>query len=251
MNRLNRAGFNVLMGVLAALILLPALLLVIEGVRHWRHIAPVPVLHFGAVSVSASLLALLIILVAGTPLAWWLARLPSVWQRWSELALSVPLLLPPLVIGLVLAYLVGPERFPRLAWTNTWSGLVTAETYEAAPYYVFAAWAAFRSVPEPLYDAARTFMTPVRTLLAVVVPLASPGLAVGAAMAWARAIGAFGAPIVVSYHPMGLPVGIWLTLEEYGLPQALPVALLLVVIALPLPLLAMAWSRGTVHHAER
>jgi molybdate/tungstate transport system permease protein len=62
-------------------------------------------------------------------------------------------------------------------------------------------------------------------------------------MAWARAMGAFGAPIVVSYHPAGLPVGLWIVLEEFGLPAALPLALLLVLAALPLPLAVVGWAR--------
>jgi molybdate/tungstate transport system permease protein len=62
-------------------------------------------------------------------------------------------------------------------------------------------------------------------------------------MAWSRAVGAFGAPIIVAYHPSGLPLGLWIVLEEYGLPAALPLALLLVLVALPVPLAVVGWAR--------
>ena len=62
------------------------------------------------------------------------------------------------------------------------------------------------------------------------------------AIAWARAMGAFGAVVIIAYHPFGIPLQIWTTLQETGLPTALPFALVLLVVALPLPLAAYIWS---------
>jgi molybdate/tungstate transport system permease protein len=62
------------------------------------------------------------------------------------------------------------------------------------------------------------------------------------AVAWARAMGAFGAVVIIAYHPYGLPLQIWTSLQETGLPSALPFALVLLVVALPLPLAAYTWS---------
>jgi molybdate/tungstate transport system permease protein len=76
----------------------------------------------------------------------------------------------------------------------------------------------------------------------VTLPLAAPGLSMALAVAWARAMGAFGAVVVVAYHPYGLPLQIWTTLQETGLASALPFALVLLVVALPLPLAAYIWS---------
>jgi len=86
-------------------------------------------------------------------------------------------------------------------------------------------------------------MRPGAAFARIVLPLAAPGLAIASAMAWARTIGAFGAPIVVAYHPTGLPVGIWIALSEFGLVPALELALVLLAIALPLPLVAMGVGR--------
>ncbi|MCL8209009.1 MAG: ABC transporter permease subunit [Actinomycetia bacterium] len=243
MSRPDGPGAVAWAGVLGGLLVLPVLLLFAEAARHgtWP---PVPVSAWTATSLAASALALGITVAGGTPLAWYLARLGGRGRLTAELVLSGPLLLPPLVLGLVLAYVLGPERFPHLGWDNTFAGLVVAEVYEAAPYYVFVAWAALGGVAPAYWDAAATLgFAPTRTLFQVALPLAAPELAVGAAMAWSRAMGAFGAPIVLSYHPMGLPVGIWVTLEEFGLSAALPLALLLVAVAWPLPLAALGWAR--------
>jgi len=121
---------------------------------------------------------------------------------------------------------------------------VVAETYEAAPYYVLGAQAAFTSVDPRLEQQAVLLGDPPRrTVRRVTLPLAAPGLAMALATAWARAVGAFGAVIIVAYHPYGLPMKIWITLNETGLASALPFALALLVVALPLPLAAYAWSR--------
>jgi len=76
----------------------------------------------------------------------------------------------------------------------------------------------------------------------VTLPLAAPGLAMAMAVAWARAIGAFGAVVIIAYHPFGIPLQIFTTLQETGLASALPFALVLLVVALPLPMAAYVWS---------
>ena len=121
--------------------------------------------------------------------------------------------------------------------------LVIAEVYESAPYYVVGAQAAFAEVdPRMEQQAALLGDRPRRVFRRVTLPLASPGLAMALAVAWARAMGAFGAVIVIAYHPYGLPLQIWTTLQETGLASALPFALVLLVVALPLPLAAYVWS---------
>ncbi|MCL6441854.1 MAG: hypothetical protein K6T83_00065 [Alicyclobacillus sp.] len=72
-----------------------------------------------------------------------------------------------------------------------------------------------------------------------------PGLIVGLTLAFARAIGAFGAVIVVAYYPKTLPVSICIALQEQGLLSAMPLALLVIIIALPTPLAAFLWRRAT------
>jgi molybdate/tungstate transport system permease protein len=201
-------------------------------------------------SVEASAVSLGTLVVVGTPLAWAMARsrlpAPRVW----EIGVLVMLLMPPLVIGLLLVFLVGPLT-PighgladlHLSASNSFFALVVAEIYEAAPYYVLGAAGAFSAVEPELEEHARLLGdTWWRSFRRVTVPLAAPGMSSALAMAWARAMGAFGAVLVIAYHPYGLPMQIWVTLQERGLAAALPFALLLLVVALPLPVLAYVWT---------
>jgi molybdate/tungstate transport system permease protein len=209
-------------------------------------------------SAEASLLALGILVVAGIPLARALARGRLPWPRLWEAGLLVPLVLPPLVIGLLLVFLIGPQTLVGeglahvgLTGTNSFVALVVAECYEAGPYFILGAAAAFAAV-DPLLEQQAGLLGdgPWRTLRRVTLPLAAPGLASALAMGWARAIGAFGAVLIVAYHPFGLPLQIWTTLQEDGLAAALPFALLLVLVALPLPLAAYAWTARRRLEAE-
>ncbi len=156
------------------------------------------------------------------------------------------------MIGLLLIFMVGPytpigellNALPlHLSATNTFLALVIAQVYESAPYYVLGAQAAFSEVdPRLEQQAALLGDRPRRVFRRVTLPLAAPGLAMALAVAWARAMGAFGAVIIIAYHPYGLPLQIYNTLQETGLASALPFALVLLVVALPLPLAAYIWS---------
>jgi molybdate/tungstate transport system permease protein len=202
------------------------------------------------VSLEAGGIVLAVLVVLCAPLGWMLAhdRLPLGWLL--EGGVLAALLLPPLVIGLLLVFMVGPATpighalaTLHLSATNTFFALVVAETYEAAPYFVLACEAAFAAVdPQLEAQAALLGDPPRRVLRRVTLPLASPGLATALAIAWARAMGAFGAVVIIAYHPYGLPLDIWVSLQETGLASVLPLALVLLVVALPLPIAAYAWS---------
>jgi molybdate/tungstate transport system permease protein len=201
-------------------------------------------------SVESGAVTLGVLICVCTPLAWMLARgrlpFPRVW----EAGLLCALLLPPLVVGLLLVFMVGPYTWigSILDWlhqsaTNTFLALVIAEVYESAPYYVLGAQAAFASVDRSLEQQAGLLGDrPSRVFRRITLPLAAPGLAMSLAVAWARAIGAFGAVVIIAYHPFGIPMQIFTTLQETGLYAALPYALILLVVALPLPLAAYIWS---------
>ena len=191
-----------------------------------------------------------VLLLLGTPLAWALARGTLPFPRVWEAGVLATLLLPPLVIGLLLVFMVGPYTpighllaDVHLSATDTFLALVLAQVYESAPYYVLGAQAAFSGVDQRLEQQAGLLgAQPRRVFRRVTVPLAAPGLAMALAIAWARAMGAFGAVVIIAYHPTGLPLQIWTTLQETGLASALPFALVLLVVALPLPIAAYVWS---------
>ena len=201
-------------------------------------------------SVESGAITLAVLFGLCTPLAWMLARgrlpFPRVW----ETGVLCSLLLPPLVIGLLLIFLVGPYTpigqllgHLHLSATNTFLALCIAEVYESAPYYVVSAQAAFAAVDPGLEQQAQLLGDrPLRAFRRVTLPLATPGLAMALSVAWARAMGAFGAVVIIAYHPYGIPLQIYTTLQETGLPTALPFALVLLIVALPLPLAAYIWS---------
>jgi molybdate/tungstate transport system permease protein len=201
-------------------------------------------------SLESAGVTLLVLIVFCTPLSWMLARGKLPFTRVWEAGILCTLLLPPLVIGLLLVFMVGPYTWigTVLGWmnqsaTNTFLALVIAEVYESAPYYVLGAQSAFASVDTRLEEQAGLLGDrPFRVFRRVTLPLAAPGLAMSLAIAWARAIGAFGAVVIIAYHPYGIPMQIYVTLQETGLYTALPYALVLLVVALPLPLAAYIWS---------
>lgn len=204
-------------------------------------------------SLEASAVALVAMIVLGTPLAYVIARRKARrLTRIVEAGILLPLLMPPLVIGLLLIFLIGQAGpvgrvvsgiDPNVFGVNTFFALVVAEFYEAAPYFIIAAAAALATVDERLeQDAQLLGDRPFSTFRRITLPLAAPGLASGLAISWARAMGAFGAVLIVAYNPAGLPIEIDQSFIANGLSPALPFALLLIVAALPLPLIALLWS---------
>lgn len=201
-------------------------------------------------SLRSTAIVLTLTILLGTPLARGLARAGFPVRQIGELLLLVPLAMPPLVLGLLLVGVYGPygvigDRLgaAAMALVNSFWALCLAQLYEAAPAYVLAAQAAFAQVDRHLEQSSWLLgHNPWATFRRIVVPLAAPGLAAGVALATARALGAFGAVLVIAYHPVSLPLAVWLGLEERGLPQALPVAAVLLAVTLPLPLLAALWG---------
>jgi molybdate/tungstate transport system permease protein len=212
---------------------------------HWRGFGFVDG-DGGAVAVSLiySLLALILIIALGTPLAWWLARHPVRGQWLIDALLLLALLTPPLALGLLLASMYGPygpagsllER-AGLVLTNSAPAFVMAQFYSALPYYVIAARAAFEGVPRELEQIALTLgHSPWRCFLHVSLPLARLGLAAAVALAWVRALGEFGAVLIVAYYPQGIPVKLWVNLQNTGLAAVYPLLWVFFLVAMPLPL---------------
>ncbi len=210
--------------------------------------------HFGfaagdgsavAVSLGYSLLALGLIIALGTPLAWWLARRRFRGQWLVEVLLLLSLLTPPLAMGLLLASIYGPYgpagsllQRAGLMLTNSAPAFVLAQFYSALPYYVIAARAAFEGVPRDLEQIALTLgQSPWRTFVHVSLPLARLGLAAGIALAWVRALGEFGVVLIIAYYPQGIPVKLWVNLQDIGLEAVYPLLWVFFLVAMPLPLI--------------
>lgn len=191
------------------------------------------------VSLVTSVIATSIMTLLGVPLGYILARASFPGRRFVIGLVFVPLVLPPLVGGILLLLLYGPygvigavsEGF-GVTLVNSLGGIVLAQVFVAAPYVVIASYSAFAAVDERLEQAAATLgHSRWQIIRRVSLPLAWPGIAAGITLAWVRTLGEFGATLVMAYHPNTVPVFLWVQLTGEGLRAALPLALVLMALA--------------------
>lgn len=185
-------------------------------------------------SLRTSALSLLLIIVLGTPLAWVLATAPPRRRRFLALVVDLPIVIPPAVVGIGLLLALGRSGLDaNVAFTT--AAVVIAQTIVAAPFYVQSAAAAFRTVNPDLLLVARSLgASRTRTFFRVALPLALPGMASGAALAWGRALGEFGATLLFAGNLPGstqtMPLAIYTALES-DIRLALALALVLGAVA--------------------
>ncbi|MFG1431690.1 ABC transporter permease subunit [Xanthobacter sp. V2C-8] len=206
-----------------------------------------------AISVSLGYggVSMVIIVALGTPLAWWLARSHFRGKWVADVLLLLPLLSPPLALGILLASFYGPYgpagallQQAGLVLTNNPPAFILAACYGAGPYFVIAARAAFEGVPHELEEVGLTLgRGPLALLWRVTLPLAAPGLLMALAVAWVRAVGEFGIVLVVAYFPQGMPVKLWVNLQDLGLQAVYPLLWAFFLLAMPVPLLMRAFTR--------
>ncbi|MFA9418266.1 ABC transporter permease [Natrinema sp. HArc-T2] len=190
-------------------------------------------------SLTASVTSATIASLFGLPLAYWLARVDGRVKTIVTAVVVLPLVLPPIVSGMVLLTVVGPNTFigglaaaNGLQLTRSVAGIVLAQTFVASPFVVVTAKAAFESVDRSLEYASQSLgKSRLTTFRRVTLPLAWPGILAGITLAFARAIGEFGATIMLAYYPRTMPVQIWVSFTTLGLENAFPVAVILVGIA--------------------
>ena len=204
-------------------------------------------------SVLTSAMAVVIMTILGVPLGYLLARGRLRFQRlWIGLVF-LPMVVPGLAGGILLLLTYGPNGTigrPLDAWnialTNNLAGIVLAQLFVSAPFVIVSAFAGFSGVDPKLEMAAATLGDSRWDIFRrISLPLAWPGIAAGITLAWIRALGEFGATLVVAYNPHTLPVYMWVKFESNGLPGALPVALLLVLLATAAVAVSMFLSRLT------
>ncbi|WP_051481268.1 ABC transporter ATP-binding protein/permease [Paraburkholderia nodosa] len=182
------------------------------------------------VSVASASVAALLILLGGVPLGYWLARSRARGIALLGFVVQLPLALPPLTSGILLLFLIGPySGIGQLfggSLTDSFTGIVLAETFVAAPFLIVAARSAFSAV-DPVYDdvAATLGHHAASRFFRVTLPIAWPAIRAGLALAWLRAFGEFGATVMVAYHPYSLPVYTYVVFGGQGLPAMMPLLL--------------------------
>jgi molybdate transport system permease protein len=198
------------------------------------------------ISLQTSLMATVICLLLGVPLAWVLAQKhTTVWTAVRAI-ITVPIILPPVVGGIALLAALG-RRGVFGQWLYDWFGVslpytqtavVVAQVFVAMPFLVLTSESAFRQMDKGIIDAARVMgCSPWRSFYLVAVPVARPSIIAGVVLAWARAIGEFGASISfagsLSGRTQTVPMAVYAFLErDWELAMLLSVVMVLLAISI-------------------
>ena len=170
---------------------------------------------WSAVRLTAQLAALttLLLLVAGTPVAWWLARTRSRLKPLVAATVAMPIVLPPTVLGFYLLLLMGPQGpigqltqalgLGRLPFS--FAGLVVASVLYSMPFVVQPLQQAFEAIPERTLEAAATLRAgPWDRFFSVVLPLARPGFLTASVLGFAHTVGEFGVVLMIGGNIPGV-----------------------------------------------
>ncbi|MGW7406704.1 molybdate ABC transporter permease subunit [Streptomyces sp. NPDC054833] len=255
-SRTGRAGRGVplpllLPGVVAlAFLLLPLVALLVRA--PWSSIpdqlTSTEVWQALQLSLISATAATAVSLILGVPLAWLLARTEFRGRGFVRALVTLPLVLPPVVGGVAL--LLGLGRNGVVGqWLDSWfgitlpfttAGVVVAEAFVAMPFLVISVEGTLRAA-DPRFEEAATTLGASRftAFRRVTLPLIAPGIAAGSVLAWARALGEFGATITFAGNFPGrtqtMPLAVYLALQND--PEA-AIALSLVLLTVSIAVLA-------------
>jgi molybdate transport system permease protein len=164
-------------------------------------------------TVELATLTTLLLLLVGTPIAWWLARTTSRWKGPVAAIVALPLVLPPTVLGFYLLVTMGPHG-PIVRLTSslglgvlpfTFGGLVVASVLYSMPFVVQPVRNAFEAIGDrPLEVAATLRAGPFDTFFSVAVPLARRGLVSAAILGFAHTVGEFGVVLMMGGNIPGV-----------------------------------------------
>lgn len=212
-------------------------------------------LHLAAVTT-------VILLVIGTPLAWWLARTRSRWRPGVEALTALPLVLPPTVLGFYMLILMSPGAPIGRFWveltgetlTFSFAGLVAASVVYSLPFMVQPLTTAFESVGRgPVEAAASLGASPLDAFLSVVVPSSARGFLTAAILTFTHTLGEFGVVLMVGGNIPGetrvLSIAIYDHVETLRYAEAHRLSLLLLVFSFVVLCAVYAVDRRARIHA--
>lgn len=227
--------------------------------------APLTAAEWSAISLSlqVAIAATLVAFPFALAVSWWLARTKSPLKTFVEGLVSLPLVLPPVVVGFGLLLLFGRSG-PIGGWLYSigislpfsWAGAVLAAALMGFPLMVRAMRLSLEAVTPELEEAAASLgASPLRRVRTIVLPLAAPGLIAGSVLCFARALGEFGATITFAGNIPGVtrtvPVAVYTLLQQPGGENAvLRLALISVVLAFA-ALIIGEWLTRRHRHMQR
>ena len=157
-------------------------------------------------TIELALITTILLLIVGTPVAWWLARSKARWKEAVATIVAMPLVLPPTVLGFYLLLILGPNGpggaiaglYGARTLAFTFTGLVIGSVIYSMPFVVQPIRNAFEAFGDrPLEVAATLRASPWDTFWSVAVPLARPGFMTGAILGFAHTIGEFGVILMI------------------------------------------------------
>ncbi len=195
-------------------------------------------------SAQLALVTTLVLLVIGTPLAWWLSQTPSKWKPAAQAVVAMPIVLPPTVLGFYLLILLGPDGAIGRWWvqvtgsalTFSFTGLVIASCIYSLPFAVQPMQNAFEALPRQTLERAWTLgASRLDAFFSVVVPLSVRGFVSGMVLAFAHTLGEFGVVLMVGGNIPGetrvVSIAIYDHVESLNYAAAHRLSLLLLVFA--------------------
>ena len=199
-----------------------------------------------------------ILLVVGTPVAWWLARSRSRWKGPISATVALPLVLPPSVLGFYLLLAMGPNGpvggLTRAMGTEplpfTFWGLVLASVFYSLPFMVQPLQNAFEAVGDrPLEVASTLGAPPLDTFFTVVLPMALPGYITASILTFAHTVGEFGVVLMIGGNIPGVTrvasVQIYDHVEALEYAQAHRMAAVMLIFSFIVLLALYAWRPNT------
>jgi molybdate transport system permease protein len=247
-------------GLAFLLVPLAALVARVEWSTLWRDVTSPEALSALSLSLGTGLIATVLCVLVGVPLALLIARAGSRASAVLRAVVTVPLVLPPMVGGIALLFLFGRNGWlggvldvigVRLPFTT--AAVVLAQAFVALPFLVLALEGALRANGTGYEQAAAALGAGRWTVLRrVTLPLAAPGLVAGTVLCFARAIGEFGATALFAGNAPGvtqtMPLAIYTAFNGAGISQgtAVALALLLLVAAVLVLVLVRAWRPEAV-----
>ena len=204
----------------------------------------------------------LILLLIGTPIAWWLARSKAWWKGPVSAVVAMPLVLPPSVLGFYLLLAMGPNGPVGQLTTAlgigllpfTFWGLVIGSVFYSLPFMVQPLQTAFESIGErPLEVAATLRASPLDAFFTVAVPLALPGFLTASILTFAHTVGEFGVVLMIGGNIPGVTrvasVQIYDHVEALEYLQAHRLSAVMLVFSFVVLLALYAWRPKTVKGA--
>jgi molybdate transport system permease protein len=163
-------------------------------------------------TIELAAITTVILLIVGTPIAWWLARSKAWWKEVVAAVVALPLVLPPTVLGFYLLVVLGPDGPGGLLaglWGSrtlafTFQGLIIGSVLYSMPFVVQPIRNSFAAIGDrPMEVAATLRASPRRAFWTVAIPLARPGFLAGAVLGFAHTVGEFGIVLMIGGNVPG------------------------------------------------